>query len=61
MLSLTSTFGVRQTDTSKYALPRSWFEVEVGGGQVAVKVAHRDGMIVQVNPEFDSVAAARRR
>ena len=47
---------MRQTETSKYALPRNWFEVEVGGGPVAVKVAHRDGVIVQVSPEFDSVA-----
>ena len=57
VLALTSTFGVRQTETSKYALPRSWFDVEVAGGPVAVKVAHRDGVIVQVSPEFDSVAA----
>jgi uncharacterized protein (TIGR00299 family) protein len=57
VLNLTSTFGVRQTETSKYALPRSWFDVEVAGGPVVVKVAHRDGVIVQVTPEFDSVAA----
>ena len=57
VLSLTSTFGVRQTETSKYALPRSWFQVEVAGGPVIVKVAHRDGVIAQVSPEFDSVAA----
>jgi pyridinium-3,5-bisthiocarboxylic acid mononucleotide nickel chelatase len=57
MLALTSTFGVRQTETAKYALPRAWFEVEVDGGPVAVKVAYRDGVISQVSPEFDSVAA----
>ena len=57
VLSRTSTFGVRQTETSKYALPRSWFQVEVAGGPVAVKVAHRNGVIVQVSAEFDSVAA----
>ena len=57
VLALTSTFGVRQTETSKYALPRSWFDVEVEGGPVAVKVAHRDQVIIQVTPEFDSVAA----
>ena len=57
VLALTSTFGVRQTETSKYALPRSWFDVEVEGGLVAVKVAHRDQVIIQVSPEFDSVAA----
>jgi uncharacterized protein (DUF111 family) len=57
MLALTSTFGVRQTETSKYALPRTWFQVDVDGDAVAVKVAHRDGVISQVSPEFDSVAA----
>ena len=57
MLALTSTFGVRQTETSKYALPRTWFEVDVDGDAVAVKVAHRDGVISQVSAEFDSVAA----
>jgi pyridinium-3,5-bisthiocarboxylic acid mononucleotide nickel chelatase len=57
VLSLTSTLGVRQTETSKYALPRSWFPVDVAGGPVAVKVAHHDGVIVQVSPEFESVAA----
>jgi pyridinium-3,5-bisthiocarboxylic acid mononucleotide nickel chelatase len=57
MLALTSTVGVRQTETSKYALPRTWFEVDVHGDTVAVKVAHRDGVISQVSPEFDSVAA----
>jgi uncharacterized protein (TIGR00299 family) protein len=57
MLALTSTLGVRQTETSKYALPRTWFEVDVEGEPVAIKVAHRDGVISQVSPEFDSVAA----
>jgi pyridinium-3,5-bisthiocarboxylic acid mononucleotide nickel chelatase len=57
MLALTSTVGVRQTETSKYALPRTWFEVDVDGDAVAVKVAHRDGVISQVSPEFESVAA----
>jgi uncharacterized protein (TIGR00299 family) protein len=57
MLALTSTFGVRQTETSKFALPRAWFEVDVDGDSVAIKVAHRDGVITQVSPEFDSVAA----
>jgi uncharacterized protein (DUF111 family) len=29
----------------------------VAGGSVAIKIAHRDGIIVQVSPEFDQVAA----
>jgi uncharacterized protein (TIGR00299 family) protein len=57
MLTQTSTFGVRQTETSKYALPRTWFQVDVDGDPVAIKVAHREGVITQVSPEFDSVAA----
>jgi pyridinium-3,5-bisthiocarboxylic acid mononucleotide nickel chelatase len=58
MLAATSTFGVRETTYRKYALPRAWFDVTVGEVVVAVKVAHRDGVIRQVSPEFDSVAAA---
>jgi pyridinium-3,5-bisthiocarboxylic acid mononucleotide nickel chelatase len=33
-------------------------EVPVAGGSVAIKVAHRDGVIVRVTPEFEDVAAA---
>ena len=58
MLTTTSTFGVRETAYRKYALPRSWFDVALGDLVVAVKVASRDGVIAQVSPEFDSVAAA---
>ena len=54
----TSTFGVRQHLVHKYALPRGWVEVELEGVPVSVKVAHRDGKIIQVTPEFESVAAA---
>lgn len=57
MLALTSTIGVRQTAAAKYALPRVWVEVDVDGGAVAVKIAHRDGVISQATPEFDAVAA----
>ena len=56
MLARTSTFGVRKTETAKFALPRVWFEVDVDGGPVAIKVAHHDGVITQVSAEFDSVA-----
>jgi uncharacterized protein (DUF111 family) len=41
----------------KHALPRAWVDVDVAGGSVAIKIAHRDGVIVQVSPEFDQVAA----
>ena len=61
ILRETSTFGVRQRTVDKYALPRGWVEVEVDGVPVSVKVAHRDGRIIQVTPEFESVAAAALR
>ena len=61
MFAATSTFGVRATAYHKYALPRAWFDVPVGEVVVAVKLAHRDGVIRQVSPEFDSVAAAAAR
>ena len=58
MLAGTSSIGVRETAYRKYALPRAWFDVALGDLVVAVKVASRDGVIAQVSPEFDSVAAA---
>ncbi len=58
MLAGTSSIGVRETTYRKYALPRAWFDVRLDDLVVAVKVASRDGVIAQVSPEFDSVAAA---
>jgi uncharacterized protein (TIGR00299 family) protein len=55
-----STFGIRQHAVRKHALPRAWVDVPVAGGSVAVKIAHRAGVIVQVSPEFDQVAALAR-
>lgn len=52
----TSTMGVRETAVGRYALPRGWVDVAVGAGSVAVKVAHRSGVVVQVMPEFADVA-----
>lgn len=57
----TTTLGVREGPVRKYALPRAFFDVPLAGGTVAVKVAHRDGVIVQVMPEFEDVAALARR
>ena len=53
---LTSTLGVRESRWSKYALPRSWRTVLVDDHSVSIKLAHADGVILQVTPEFDSVA-----
>ena len=58
ILDQTSTLGIRQHPVQKYALPRGWVDVEVEGVGVAVKLAHRDGRILQATPEFGAVAEA---
>ena len=57
ILSETSSLGVRHHVVSRLALPRTWIDVEIGSGTVPVKIGYRDGVIVQVTPEFDAVAA----
>jgi len=57
MFSETTTIGVRETTVNRTALPRAWVGLLIDGHQVAVKIAHRDGVIVRVTPEFDEVAA----
>jgi uncharacterized protein (DUF111 family) len=54
----TSTIGVRQTPVIKHALDRSWIETLVSGQVVRVKLAHADGVLRNVSPEYDDVAAA---
>jgi uncharacterized protein (TIGR00299 family) protein len=57
MVSETTTFGVRQTEVYKHALSRLWVPVELAGGTVRIKVAHRDGIVVRATPEFDDAQA----
>jgi uncharacterized protein (TIGR00299 family) protein len=57
----TSTLGVREGAVRKHVLPRALVDVTVADGTVAVKVGHRHGVIVQVMPEFEEVAALARR
>lgn len=57
VLTATTTLGVRQSTVQRYALPRRWIRVGLAAGTVLVKVAHRDGLVLQATPEFDSVAA----
>jgi uncharacterized protein (TIGR00299 family) protein len=57
----TSTLGVREGALRKYALARAFVDVGVAGDTVAVKIGHARGVIVQVMPEFDDVAALARR
>jgi len=57
----TSTLGIRHSPYGKVALERGFADVTVGDTRVVVKVAHRDGLILQVMPEFEDVAALARR
>ena len=54
----TSTIGMREQRVAKHELAREMALVEVDGHTVAVKVARLDGEVLNVQPEFDDVAAA---
>jgi len=56
----TSTIGVREHTFDKHALDRAFTEVEVDGQRVSVKLAYLDGELVNVQPEYEDVAAAAR-
>lgn len=56
----TSTIGLRELPVVKHELDREMTSVEVSGHQVAVKVARLDGEVLNVQPEFEDVAAAAR-
>lgn len=54
----TSTIGVREIAYGKTALEREMHAVTVGGRQVRVKLARLEGEVLNVQPEYDDVAAA---
>jgi uncharacterized protein (TIGR00299 family) protein len=54
----TSTIGLRESPVTKHALDRSWISTIVAGQVVRVKLAHVDGQVRNVSPEYDDVAAA---
>lgn len=54
----TTTLGVRESLRHKTALERTFVPIRVAGVPIAIKIGHRDGVIRQVMPEFDDVAAA---
>lgn len=56
----TSTLGVRASARRKTALARTFVEVAVDGHPMPIKIGHADGVIVQVMPEFEDVAALAR-
>ena len=45
VLTHTSTLGVRRTPVTRSVLDRSWVPVAVLGGEMRVKVGHRDGIV----------------
>ncbi|NHC46715.1 nickel pincer cofactor biosynthesis protein LarC [Motilibacter aurantiacus] len=54
----TSALGVRERAVAKHALERSFRTVEVDGAVVRVKVGLLHGQVVNVQPEYEDVAAA---
>ncbi len=56
----TSTIGLREQVIAKHELDREMTTVEIDGQQVAVKVARLGGEVLNVQPEFEDVAAAAR-
>jgi pyridinium-3,5-bisthiocarboxylic acid mononucleotide nickel chelatase len=54
----TSAIGLRETAVGKAALPREFATVEVSGQQIRVKLARHLGKVVNVQPEYDDIAAA---
>ncbi len=56
----TSTIGLRELAVDKHELEREMTAVEIDGQVVAVKVARLGGDVLNVQPEFEDVAAAAR-
>lgn len=56
----TTTIGVRYHDMERETLQREVIGVETAAGRIRVKVARRDGRIINVVPEFDDCAAVAR-
>ncbi|MDX6367475.1 MAG: pyridinium-3,5-bisthiocarboxylic acid mononucleotide nickel chelatase [Nocardioidaceae bacterium] len=54
----TSAIGMRRAVTGKLALARELTSVTIDGQRIAVKLARHGGAVVNVQPEYDDVAAA---
>jgi uncharacterized protein (TIGR00299 family) protein len=54
----TSAIGLRETRVGKQALQREFTAVDVAGKRIKVKFARHHGRVVNVQPEYDDVAAA---
>ncbi|MGH3508498.1 MAG: nickel pincer cofactor biosynthesis protein LarC [Nocardioidaceae bacterium] len=57
----TSAIGMRITSVAKDPLDREFATVEVDGHAIQVKLALDDGVVVNVQPEYDDVVAAAQR
>jgi pyridinium-3,5-bisthiocarboxylic acid mononucleotide nickel chelatase len=57
VLTRTSSLGMRSYEIQRFALPRRMIDVALERGQIGVKIGHRDGIVMQVTPEFEDVAA----
>ena len=49
----TTTLGIRFQNVWRETLDRKWVEVQIPGGTVRIKVATRNGEVVNASPEFD--------
>ena len=54
----TSAIGLREQQIGKHALDRSMVTVEVDGHPIEVKLASLDGELLNLQPEYEHVAAA---
>jgi uncharacterized protein (DUF111 family) len=60
VLTETTAIGLRRIAVGKRALEREHVDVEVDGHTISVKLAYLDGEVVNVQPEYEHVAAAAR-
>lgn len=56
-LEHTSTIGVRAVGHRRVVAERVWTTLTVAGQPIDVKIASRNGVVLHVSPEFDSLAA----
>ena len=54
----TTTIGVRYRETARECLSRETVVVPTAAGEIRVKVARRDGLVMNAAPEFDDCARA---
>ncbi|TCC11941.1 nickel pincer cofactor biosynthesis protein LarC [Kribbella soli] len=58
ILSETSAIGLREFGIRKHAADREFATVDVEGQSIHVKIARYGGQVINVQPEYDDVAAA---